>query len=184
MKGLAMSVLVSTLSAGAMASMPDATNALRFADIAQLCEQQPQSCSSAEVLEMMKLNAHVAKMLIEQAEEMTAAYYDILDMDEPETAFDEDLDALEVFVRGMEELAKKQYAKLEFKLSSSDNEEALSSARDVLVGIVRLRTAIYDLNGLAKQCLSDEVSDDCAFEPSEDFYASMHAATNTAFKIH
>lgn len=184
MKRLAMTVLVSALSTGAMASVSGASSAV-LADYTSICQQPVTDHSCARFAEVMQRNAEVAKLLNDQALEMKEAYFAILEMKNPEQAFDEQLDTLDVFVRGLEELAKQQYFKVQ-KAVPDDKEcrEFLSSCRQVISGINRVRVSIGDLMRLEKQFNSSTVMADSEFEPSEEFYAAMHQATITAYNIH
>lgn len=189
MKRLAVSVLMSALSSGAFASVPQATNTL-LADFGAVCESEYQ-CSMIDIEKLNALlqqSAAVSLALNEQVAHLQKAYFDILDMENPEEAFDVPLgmmDGLEMMVRGLEEMAKKHYAQRQVQFALDPNgKDVIESTRDVLVGIVRLRTALYDLNGLARQCMSDDIWIETNFEPNEDFFIAMHQATNTALEIH
>ena len=189
MKGLAMSVLMSALSTGAFASVPQATNTL-LADFGAVCESEFR-CSlidSEKLSKLLEQSAAVSFALNEQVASLQKAYFAILDMENPEEAFDVPLgmmDGLEMMVRGLEEMAKKHYAERQVQFALDPNgKEVIEATRDVLVGIVRLRTALYDLNGLARQCMSDDIWNETNFEPNEEFFVAMHQATNTALEIH
>ena len=184
MKRLAMTVFLSALSTGAMASVNGASNAV-LADYTSICQQSVRGSSCKRFVKYIQRNAEIAKLLNDQALHMKKAYFAIVEMENPEQAFDEQLDTLDLYVRGLEELAKQQYFKVQKSLpDDKECREFLISCRQVISGINRLRVSIGDLMRLEKQFNSSTVMAESQFEPSEEFYAAMHQATITAYNIH
>lgn len=184
MKRLAMSVLVSALSTGAMASVSGASSTV-LADYTSICQQRTQGYSCEHFADVMMRNAEVAKLLNDQAVEMKKAYFEIVDMENPEQAFDEQLDVLDIYVRGLEEMAKQQYFKVREALPQEPHcNEFLASCRQVISGINRLRVSLGDLMRLEKQYGSFVEMKDSEFQPSTELYTAMHQATITAHNIH
>ena len=186
MKRLAMSVLMSAMSTGAFASVPQATNTL-LVDFGTVCEQKLQGAQGYCVSDIVSQGNKVVELLEHHTATFRTAFYDIADMENPEDAFDislEEMDALEMLVRGIEGFGKGQRNRLAKACDCREAEEVLAATDNVLFALSNLRAVIYDLNGLARQCMSDEFDLDCEFEPNDEFFTAMHEATETALTVH